>query len=45
MKQWYVLQTLFGQEKRAEAHLVNQNVECWFPFTPAVGWRTGRLPP
>ncbi|OAD97935.1 transcription/translation regulatory transformer protein RfaH [Pantoea sp. OXWO6B1] len=32
MKQWYVLQTLFGQEKRAEAHLENQNVECWFPL-------------
>jgi len=32
MKQWYVLQTLSGQEKRAEAHLMNQNVECWFPL-------------
>lgn len=32
MKQWYVLKTLFAQEKRAEAHLVNQEVECWFPL-------------
>lgn len=32
MKQWYVLKSLFAQEKRAEAHLLNQGVECYLPL-------------
>lgn len=32
MKQWYVIKSLFNQEKRAEAHLLNQGVECYLPL-------------
>lgn len=31
MESWFVLQTHFAQENRAEAHLRNQGVECWLP--------------
>lgn len=31
MKCWFVLQTHYQQESRAEAHLLNQDVECWLP--------------
>lgn len=31
MKCWFVLQTHYQQESRAEAHLLNQGVECWLP--------------
>lgn len=32
MKQWYVIKSQFAQEKRAEAHLLNQGVECYLPL-------------
>lgn len=45
MKQWYVLQTLFAQEKRAEAHLINQGVECYLPFFTCQLLADGKVKP
>lgn len=45
MEQWYVLQTHFAQENRAEAHLRNQGVECWLPMMRELTMKDGALRP
>lgn len=45
MEQWYVAQTQFAQEKRAEQHLQNQGVDCFLPLYTAQVMKGGALKP
>lgn len=45
MEQWYVAQTQFAQEKRAELHLKNQGVDCFLPLYTAQVMKNGAVKP
>ncbi|MCW0309906.1 transcription/translation regulatory transformer protein RfaH [Pantoea ananatis] len=36
---WFVIQTKQNQERRAEASLVSQGIECYLPVVPVSGMR------
>lgn len=45
MEHWYVAQTQFAQEKRAQQHLQNQGVDCFLPLYTAQVMKNGAVKP
>lgn len=45
MEQWYVAQTQYAQEKRAQLHLQNQGVDCFLPLYTAQVMKNGAIKP
>jgi transcriptional antiterminator RfaH len=43
MEHWYVAQTQYAQEKRAQQHLGNQDVTCFLPLYTAQVLNSGKI--